>query len=57
MHTLHQILAPTRSELNLFDDQACKKYLSKELPDYVIHSAVDINSVENTLRIFFNIYN
>ena len=53
----YDVFAPTRQELNLSDDSACKDYLSKIKPDYVIHSAVDIRSVENSLKAFFNIFN
>lgn len=56
-NTGYLVLAPTRKELNLLDDQACKTYLSSKRPDFVIHSAVDITSVENSLKMFFNIFN
>ena len=56
-HSLHKVMAPTRRELNLLDDIACKVYISESQPDIVIHCAVDINSTENTLRMFFNIFN
>ena len=51
------VYAPTRQELDLFDDNSCLEYVKKLKPDLVIHSAVDITSVENTLKVFFNIYN
>jgi len=51
------VFSPTRKELNLFDDKACLEYVKNLKPDLVIHSAVDITSVENTLKIFLNIYN
>ena len=51
-----KVYAPTRQELNLFDDNLCFEYIKKLKPDIVIHSAVDITSVENTLKVFFNIY-
>ena len=53
----YDVFAPTRKELNLSEDEACKNYLIKLKPDYIIHSAVDINSVENSLKAFFNIAN
>jgi UDP-glucose 4-epimerase len=53
----YEVLAPTRSELNLLSDVACSTYIDKHEPDFVVHSAVDINSVENTLKMFFNVYN
>jgi len=52
-----EVYAPTRKELNLVDDKSCLDYVKNLKPDLVIHSAVDITSVENTLKIFFNIYN
>ena len=52
-----KVYAPTRQELDLFDDNLCFEYVKKLKPDIVIHSAVDITSVENTLKVFFNIYN
>lgn len=56
-NTSYSVLAPTRQELNLLDDQACKTYLLRMKPDFIIHSAIDITSVENTLKMFFNIFN
>ena len=53
----YTVLSPTRHELNLLDSTDCSLYLKKNLPDFVIHAAVDINSTENSLRMFFNIYN
>eukprot|EP01037_Dinobryon_pediforme_P002305 gene2305-2344_t len=53
----YDVLAPTRHELNLLDDAACTDYLGAHLPEFVIHCAVDITSVEKTLAMFFNIYN
>ena len=53
----YQVLAPSRQELNLLDDSACCTYLKNYLPDFIIHCAVDITSVEKTLTMFFNIYN
>jgi UDP-glucose 4-epimerase len=53
----YEVLAPARSELNLLNDSACSEYLNKHKPDFVVHSAVDITSVENTLKMFFNVYN
>jgi len=53
----YEVLAPTRLELNLLSDVACSTYIDKHEPDFVVHSAVDINSVESTLKMFFNVYN
>jgi len=52
-----EVYTPTRQELDLFDDISCLEYVKNLKPDLVIHSAVDITSVENTLKVFFNIYN
>lgn len=52
-----EVYSPKRQELNLLDSDSCEAYLKKILPDVVIHAAVNINSVEDSLRIFFNIYN
>ncbi len=51
------IFCPKRQDLNLLDSNSCNEYLKKILPDIVIHCAVDINSAEDSLKIFFNIYN
>jgi UDP-glucose 4-epimerase len=55
--TNYSVLAPTRQELNLYNDQDCRDYLKVKKPDFVIHAAVDITSAENSLVSFFNIYN
>ena len=44
-NTSYVVLSPTRQELNLLDDQACKRYLLSKKPDFVIHSAVEITIV------------
>lgn len=51
------LFSPNRSELNLLDAEACRVYLERTRPDYVIHCAVDISSVERSLQSFFNILN
>jgi UDP-glucose 4-epimerase len=51
------LLTPTRQQLNLLSDIDCESYLKHYKPDIVIHAAVDILSVENTLKMFFNIFN
>lgn len=55
--TNYSVLAPTRQELNLYNDQDCRDYLKVNKPDFIIHAAVDITSAENSLVSFFNIYN
>ena len=51
------VYSPTRQELNLVDDIACMDYIKSLKPDIVIHSAVQIDSLENSLKAFYNIYN
>lgn len=53
----YELFCPIRSELNLLDPGACKSYLQRVHPDFVIHSAVDITSAERSLQSFFNIFN
>ena len=53
----YELFAPDRKELNLLDAGACSEYLKKAKAEYVIHSAVDINSAEASLRSFFNVLN
>ncbi len=52
-----EVFAPNRKQLPLTDAEACTNYLRNLLPDVVIHAAVNIESVEESLRIFFNISN
>ncbi len=62
--TIHTVLAPTHSQLDLSDADAVGRYLKKYRADVVIHAAVvggsrmeeaRANSVEANLRMFFNI--
>ena len=52
----YSVLAPKRAELNLLDDQACFAYLKSVKPDKIIYSAVNLTSLEDTVRMFFNIF-
>lgn len=52
-----EILTPARVSLDLLNSLDCESFLIKHKPDVLIHSAVDISSVENTLKMFFNLYN
>jgi GDP-L-fucose synthase len=54
-HNKFLIYTPTRQELNLLDPEKCKNYLKKLKPDYVIHAAIDISSLANSIKMFFNI--
>jgi UDP-glucose 4-epimerase len=53
----YEIFSPNRAELNLLDPAACRSYLERTRPDFVIHCAVDITSAERSLQSFFNVYN
>jgi GDP-L-fucose synthase len=48
------VLAPKRQELNLLDTQNIEKYLIEHRPDVVIFSAVNIQSLEDNLAMYFN---
>ena len=41
-----QLLTPTRTELNLFNREAVKKYLSTEMPDLIIHAAGRVGGIQ-----------
>ena len=49
-----KILCPTRKELNLTDFEDCKNYLKENSPDIILHAAVELKSVENSVRMLFN---
>ena len=50
-----QIISPTRRELNLLVRNECDKFISKIKPDYIIHCAVNVHSVDETLRAYYNV--
>ena len=50
-----QIVAPTRIELNLLARDDCHKFISRVEPDCIIHCAVNVNSVDETLRAYYNV--
>ena len=50
-----EVIFPTRQKLNLLDRTACKEYLSTLMPDAVIHCAVNVDSVEDSLLSYFNV--
>ena len=50
-----ETLGPSRQQLNLLSKEACRDYLFLHQPDCIIHCAVNINSVEETLRAYYNI--
>ena len=47
----YQIIAPLRSELNLEKREDCYKFLKRYKPDIIIHSAVNVNSVEKNINL------
>ena len=49
------VLEPKRQELDLLDTKQVFVYISMHKPDIVIHSAVNINSVIDNARIYFNL--
>ena len=49
------VSAPKRQELDLLDSEAVYAYLEKGRFDAVIHCAVTITSVEQTLKMYFNV--
>ena len=50
-----EVLRPTRGELNLLNRKACREYLELHQPDRVLHCAVSVNSVDESLQSYFNI--
>ena len=60
----HQVLAPTRAELDLLDAPAVRGYLERERPDAIVHAATErsnravgrgSNMLERNCRMFFNL--
>ncbi len=51
----YDIYCPKRQELNLLDSHAVYEYLTKNEFDVVIHCAITLMSVENNLKMYFNI--
>ena len=49
------VLTPTRKDLNLLSKEKCKEYLSRQKPERVIHCAVNVECVEESLRAYYNI--
>lgn len=50
----YQVLTPKRAQLNLLDTQSCEGYVKAVKPDVVVHAAVNINSIEENVRMYFN---
>lgn len=51
----HDILTPKRDELNLLDPHGVRTYIEKNDFDTVIHCGVTLSSVEENLKMYFNI--
>lgn len=51
----YEVFAPSRDELNLLDTKAVEEYFRSKDIDVVIHSAVNINSLEENTQLYFNI--
>lgn len=51
----YTVLAPKRDELDLLDTKAVEEYFKKIKSDIVIHSAVNIHSLEQNLQMYFNV--
>jgi UDP-glucose 4-epimerase len=49
------LYTPKRQELNLLDSDSVQEYLTKHSFDVVIHCGVNIHSVEENLKMYFNI--
>ncbi|HNW45052.1 MAG TPA: NAD(P)-dependent oxidoreductase [Elusimicrobiales bacterium] len=49
------VCSPKRQELNLLDAQAVREYLEKHSFDAVLHCGVTLLSVEENLKMYFNI--
>ena len=50
-----KIICPNRKELNLLNRSDCQTFISSEKPDCLIHCAVNVNSIEETLRSYYNV--
>jgi GDP-L-fucose synthase len=50
-----ELHCPLRQQLNLLDTEAVQVFLTRHHFDAVIHCAVNINSVDETLRMYFNL--
>jgi GDP-L-fucose synthase len=51
----YAVLAPRRQELNLLDAGNVGAYMASHRPDVVVHSAVNIQALDDNLRMYFNI--
>lgn len=51
----YEVSSPGRKQLNLLDTMKVQQYLEVLLPDVVVHSAVNIQAVEDNLQMYFNV--
>ncbi len=51
----YQLLTPKRAELDLLDQDATESWLREHRPDVVINSAINIQSAEANLTIYYNL--
>ncbi|MFK5893976.1 MAG: NAD(P)-dependent oxidoreductase [Pseudomonadota bacterium] len=51
----HKVLSPKRQDLNLLDTAQVSAYMREHQPDVVIMSAVNINSLDENLIMYFNV--
>jgi UDP-glucose 4-epimerase len=49
------VLSPRRKELNILDTVSVESYMRVNLPDVVIHSAVNIQSLDQNIQMYFNV--
>jgi len=49
------VLKPRRAELNLLDTGVVNEYMKANKPDVVIQSAVNIHSLHDNIRMYFNV--
>ncbi|MFZ2655123.1 MAG: NAD-dependent epimerase/dehydratase family protein, partial [Victivallales bacterium] len=51
----HDIHCPKRNQLDLLDTRAVQEFITGNQFDIVIHCAVNIQSIEHNLRMYFNL--
>ena len=51
----YNVLCPKRNNLDLLDTEKVFDFIQSHIPDVVIHCAVNINSLIDNLRIYYNL--
>ena len=51
----YNVLCPKRNDLDLLDTEKVFDFIQSHMPDIVIHCAVNINSLIDNLRIYYNL--